>query len=336
MEAIRTLVVGMGRKGRKWARIVSAREDFELAGLVDIKPEVARAARNALALEVPIFPSLSEAIEGMNAEAAVVAVPVGARATICREALAKGLHLLVEVPFVADLADAVELTEWARRRGLTICVAQSLRYQPAMRTLRRVLREGEAGRPLYSLFTSLRLGEEGSRGGLDNPWLASEVAHHLDAMRFVLGREPMRCRATELRFLDGEAVTTALVEFDGLTGAYFGSTHSHREREEWQIEGEEGTLIWSGRRLYLRRRGSEEDEELRPDPGPEAEDILLTQFRQAVREGIPSEASGDDNLSTLALIFACAKSSTEGCAVSPNEVLEEARERAMPRLEGRR
>jgi predicted dehydrogenase len=54
----------------------------------------------------------------------------------------------------------------------------------------------------------------------------------------------------------------------------------------------------------------------------EGQEFALLEFRQAVAEGREPEASGRDNLSSLAMVLAAAESARRGETVEIGEVLE--------------
>ncbi len=102
-------------------------------GVYDATPDAAEAV--AAAHGARVFPSL-EALAG-EIEAAVVAVPTVAHAEVGCRLLDRGLHLLIEKPMAASLAEADRLLERAaaRRPAPVLAVGHVEFYNPAVQAL---------------------------------------------------------------------------------------------------------------------------------------------------------------------------------------------------------
>ena len=122
-------VVGTGALGRHHVRILSSLPGAELAGVYDATPETARAV--AAEHGARVFASLEE-LAGAAA-AAVVAVPTMDHAEVGCHLLDRGLHVLVEKPMAASLAEADRLLERAGDRVLGVGHVEF--YNPAVQAL---------------------------------------------------------------------------------------------------------------------------------------------------------------------------------------------------------
>jgi predicted dehydrogenase len=127
-------VVGTGALGRHHVRILASLPGVELVGIVDSRSEVAE----ALAAEhgTVVLPSL-EALADL-ADAAVVAVPTVAHAEIGCFLARRGLHLMVEKPIAASLAEADELIATAESAGRVLAVGHVEFHNPAVQALRGI------------------------------------------------------------------------------------------------------------------------------------------------------------------------------------------------------
>jgi predicted dehydrogenase len=127
-------VVGTGALGRHHVRILASLPGVELVGIVDSRSEVAE----ALAAEhgTVVLPSL-EALADL-ADAAVVAVPTVAHAEVGCFLARRGLHLMVEKPIAASLAEADELIAIAEAAGKVLAVGHVEFHNPAVQALRGI------------------------------------------------------------------------------------------------------------------------------------------------------------------------------------------------------
>jgi predicted dehydrogenase len=132
---LRIGVVGTGALGRHHVRIASSLPDAQLVGVFDARPEVAA----AIAAEhgTRAFDSL-DALAG-EVEAVVLAVPTTDHARLGVQLLERGLHVMVEKPIAATLAEADALIEAAARAGRGLAVGHVEFFNPAVQ---RLLAEG--------------------------------------------------------------------------------------------------------------------------------------------------------------------------------------------------
>jgi predicted dehydrogenase len=136
---MRVGVVGAGHFGRFHALKLAALPRATLIGIADRDP--ARAA--ALARETRTAPLGWEALL-RDADAVVIAAPAEAHFELAVQALEAGVHVLVEKPIAATLAEADALAALAAERRLVLQVGHLLRYSAEHRAISERMR-----RPLY-------------------------------------------------------------------------------------------------------------------------------------------------------------------------------------------
>lgn len=128
MRKLRLAVVGAGRLGGFHAQKLARRDDVELVAVVD--PD--REARNRVAAECGTLALHDCRRLAHEIDAAVLAAPTRLHHRIGSELLSSGVHLLVEKPLAATLAEADELVEAARRAGVVLQVGHVERFNPAV------------------------------------------------------------------------------------------------------------------------------------------------------------------------------------------------------------
>lgn len=101
-EPLRVGLAGAGAMGKNHARLLADLEGVELAAVWDRDPEAAAAV--ARLHGAPSAASWEELAD--RSEAAVVAVPTAVHAELGSALLARGLHVLIEKPMAASLAEA--------------------------------------------------------------------------------------------------------------------------------------------------------------------------------------------------------------------------------------
>jgi predicted dehydrogenase len=134
IRGVRIGVVGAGAMGRNHVRNLAALPGFELVGVYDPRTEAAE----ALAVEhgTRAFADLGDLAERI--EAAVVAAPTVSHAEIGCDLLARGLHVLIEKPIAASLAEADRLIAAGDSSGRVLAVGHVEYYNPAVQALLRL------------------------------------------------------------------------------------------------------------------------------------------------------------------------------------------------------
>ena len=129
VRPLRIGVFGTGAMGRNHVRNLAALPEADLVGLYDPNPETAAAV--AQEFGVRVFASAEELAAGLDA--AVLAAPTLAHVELGCALLDRGLHLLVEKPLAASLAEADRLL--ARCRGQVLAVGHIEFFNPAVQSL---------------------------------------------------------------------------------------------------------------------------------------------------------------------------------------------------------
>jgi predicted dehydrogenase len=121
-------VIGVGHLGRHHARLLASRPDVQLVGAADLLPDRARAAaENTGAAAVTDYRELFG-----HVDAVVVAVPTVDHLTVASEFLRRGVHVLVEKPMAASLAEADAMIAAAEESGALLAVGHTERFNPAI------------------------------------------------------------------------------------------------------------------------------------------------------------------------------------------------------------
>ncbi len=333
---LRLIQLGLGGWGRNWVEEVTRTiPGVEPVAWVEIDPRARAQALDLLALPADrVFATLEEALAAVPADAALVAVQLAAHAAVTRQVLEAGLHALVEKPFTATLAEAQGLVELARARRRVLMVNQNYRWFPAPRLARELLHKGAIGQPIACYLDFHFLFGPGYRSfQLDEPLLSDMAIHHFDGLRFVLDDEPLEVVCMSWSEpgspFKGRPAAVATVRFaSGALVSYRGSWISRGPITpyggHWRLDGTAGTIEFTFRgafeqrekhdRLTLYRPGSQPEKAKLPAMARQDRAGALAAFARWIEDGAPAEAlsSAEDNLQSLALMFAAIRSAKEG------------------------
>ena len=127
----------------------------------------------------------AEVFAAEDIDAVCVATPVASHYPLVKAALQAGKHVLVEKPFVPEVAQAQELVELAREQGLVLMLDHVFLFSPAVQHLASVARSGELGDLQYIDSVRINLGLVQQ----DVNVLWDLAAHDLSIIDHLVGRE---------------------------------------------------------------------------------------------------------------------------------------------------
>jgi predicted dehydrogenase len=153
-------------------------------------------------------------------DAVAIATPVGSHEILAQASLEAGKHVLVEKPLAATLKGAERLIETAEKRGLVLMVDHTFIYSSPVRTIKRLLDEGQLG-DLY-FIDSVRI----NLGLLqhDVNVVHDLATHDLAILDHLLGRLPRSLSATGNCHTGTEMEDVAYLSLD-FGGALLASVH---------------------------------------------------------------------------------------------------------------
>lgn len=327
--AIRIGIVGLGLRGREWVLALRRTPGYEIAACVDVNSQTLREAAAALAIPARCcYDRLEDALDDARPEAIIVATSIDSHVIPSRIVLARRLSLLVEKPFALTVREARGLVAMAAEARVPLIVGQTYRYTGMTQTLRRFLGTGAVGRIGMVAYQVCR-GNAHLRpavAALPDGVLWELAVHHIDLLRYVLGQEVVSVTAESFappwsRLGTGASVHILLAFADGARGVY-AATYDSRPASWLRIVAERGILTTWRRWLVLTDQGRiPRIVGTAPPLVPEA--ALLGQLARAIRTGEEPECSGRDNLHTVAILEACARSAAQRRPVNPQDLLDE-------------
>ena len=137
---LKVAVIGVGHLGSEHARIYSEMDKAQLIAVVDIVPE--RAKEIGERYGVPALTDFRDLLEGdLRPGAVSVVVPTGSHAEVGLPFLRAGIGALVEKPMAETLEEADSLLEASRSGTATLQVGHIERFNPAVRAIRKSIRD---------------------------------------------------------------------------------------------------------------------------------------------------------------------------------------------------
>ena len=303
---------------------------IEIVGLADLHLSTAEARAAEFGLSgVTIGTDLDAVLAATKPDLLFDVVVPSARAGVVETGLRHGCHVLSEKPMAASLDAGRALVAKAEAAGRVHAVVQNRRFIAGVRRIRRLIESGALGE-LTALHCDFFIGAHfgGFREEMDNVLLLDMAIHTLDAARFMAGVAPkaVYCLETNPRgsWYGQGAAANAIFEFDeGVVFNYRGSWCAEGANTSWEsawrIVGSKGTLIWDGYDSFDAKVAVDGTGLLRDAVAievPEPEDIdqthghasVLAEFLDAIEEGRPPETASNDNIKSLAMVFAAIES----------------------------
>ena len=189
-EPVRVAVVGVGYWGPNLVRNLIEYEGAEVAYVCDRDPAaLARVARRYPSLRTTTALDLVLGDDGVDAIA--IATPVSTHHRLAGDALRAGKHVLVEKPLAASAAEALDLIELARQRGLVLMPGHTFLYSPPVNLVCDYIAAGELGEIFFISMSRVNL-------GLHQPDVSviwDLGPHDFSILRYWLGEPPTTVNA---------------------------------------------------------------------------------------------------------------------------------------------
>jgi predicted dehydrogenase len=128
----------------------------------------------------------------MGLDAVAIATQPATHYAIARECLLNDLPVLVEKPLALTSQEAEELVRLAQLKGLVLLPGHTFEYNPAVRTLKRIIQSGELGDIFY--INSVRANLGLFQRDLNVVW--DLAPHDVSVLLYLLGTEPVSVGAS--------------------------------------------------------------------------------------------------------------------------------------------
>lgn len=288
--------------------------------------------RRAEAFGIPAtYADAAEMLAREELDAVDVASPRDTHVAVCRLAATKGVAILCQKPLAPNLREAQALVQ-NLPDGVRLMVHENWRFRPHYRTIAQWLSEGRVGkvrRASMAIMTSGLLPDAQGKlpavarqpffAALDRFLLMEVMIHHVDTLRFLLGRLRLHsaCLGHSCSGVRGEdRATLAMLSSGGaaviLDGDFMAHGYPAAQFDRLDIWGDAGAIRLVDTTLQL----------IGANPLTVRLDLdanYLAAYRGAIghfvdclETGAPFETSPADNLETLEIVEAAYAGSSIG------------------------
>lgn len=196
-------IVGLGRLGRIHLEHLDSLSEFTVAGLYDIRHEVAEAAAAELGLTA--FSDYEQMLD--HCGAILIATPTSSHFAYAQKAIRKGRHVFIEKPVTTEMKEARKLIALAEEAGTIIQVGHVERFNPAFRALK-----GSELDPRF--IESHRLSQFDVRG-TDVSVILDLMIHDIDIVLSIVKSNVKRIHASGVAVVtDSIDIANVRLEFD--------------------------------------------------------------------------------------------------------------------------
>ncbi|MDX2096452.1 MAG: Gfo/Idh/MocA family oxidoreductase [Leptolyngbyaceae cyanobacterium bins.59] len=221
-EPIRIGVIGVGNMGQHHTRVLSLLKDVELIGVSDVNME--RGIDVASKYRVKYFEDYHDLLQ--HVDAVCVAVPTRLHHSVGMACLQAGVHVLIEKPIAASIAEAESLVNAAAESHCILQVGHIERFNPAFQELIKVLKTEE----LLALEAH-RMSPYSNRAN-DVSVVLDLMIHDIDLLLELAGGSVVKLTASGSRASDSgylDYVTATLGFSNGIVATLTASKVTHRK-----------------------------------------------------------------------------------------------------------
>jgi UDP-N-acetyl-2-amino-2-deoxyglucuronate dehydrogenase len=218
---MRVAIVGCGKVAHLHAAALARIPEAELAAVCDA--DGARAQSFAAQYGARAVENVASA----GVDAAIVCTPHPQHAPATIEAAEAGVHVLVEKPLAATVADCDAMIAAARRNNVRLGVVSQRRWFEPVRRMKEAIDAGKIGRPVLGAVTMYSWRDEAYYRS--DPWrgrwdtegggvLINQSPHHIDLLLWMMGPvEEVTGRWANLNhpYVEVEDTALAMLRFRG-------------------------------------------------------------------------------------------------------------------------
>lgn len=250
MQQIKVGLVGYGIGGSIFhAPFIQAVPQFQLAKVMSRR-------REEIAKDLPgveAVADLEAIINDASIDLVVLTTPTSTHFALAHQALMAGKHVLLDKPFVTNVAEADELVELANRRDLKLTVYQNRRWDGDFLTVRQLIEERQLGEVYHfeSHFDRFRPKIKGGWRDESGPGsgMLYDLGAHLIDQALVLWGKPEAVTADVFAQRAGAESTDyfhLILHYGRHRAILHASTLSCQPGARFAIHGDEGSFVKFG------------------------------------------------------------------------------------------
>src|SRR4051794_25907987 len=257
-DKVKVALIGAGGWGREHARIFSSRPDVDFVAVCGRTPEKTEA--RAAEFRARAYTDIGQMLDRERPDLVSICLGNQDHFAPTLQVIRAGVPLLVEKPFVFDLAEADTLVREAEERGLFFAINFNHHYAQPVAMARRDVVAGRLGGPMFATWRF------GGHGGTSHPFnnLIETQCHGFDMLEFLCG--PIDRVSAEMTDKTSagfyRTLCIALHFANGAVGSMVGSydiSYAYPDTHRVEVAGTKGRLVIEDttRRYSFSRHNSE-------------------------------------------------------------------------------
>lgn len=194
MTPLRTALIGCGKVGQIHAAALASLPESQFVAVCDQSAD--RAAAFAERFQVQAFTNIHALLRDVRPQALLIGTPHPLHAAPTLAAAEAGVHVLVEKPLAATLADCDAMIAAAHRAGVRLGVISQRRFYEPVRRMKEAIDAGKIGRPILGVFEMFSWRDQAYYQS--DPWrgrwdtegggvLVNQSPHMLDLLQWFMG-----------------------------------------------------------------------------------------------------------------------------------------------------
>lgn len=242
MTIVRLGLIGAGYWGEKLARVFSRLDRACVQVVCDTDP----ARRLAVAPHAASAATHDELLRRDDVDAVLVATPPSTHYTLAHDVLAAGKHCWVEKPLAMRAAEARQLVDLARQRGVALFVDETFLYDPLLQQAKAWIDVGRLGRLHHLSFERLGMG----RIRRDSNVWWNAAPHDLSILCYLVPGAVEHIHVETFPYLQpgiADIAVGTLTLAEGISAHLYLSWLSPRKAASLVIVGQHGMLHYEGR-----------------------------------------------------------------------------------------
>ncbi|WP_099203870.1 Gfo/Idh/MocA family protein [Scatolibacter rhodanostii] len=237
-KAVKLAVIGAGAMGQNHIRFIQEEIGSELAAIADAYEGAKAIADKA---GVPFYQDPTKMMDEVELDGIIVVTPNHLHLPIAREAIKRGIPVLVEKPISDDLEDAKKFAEECKEAKVPVLVGQHRRYNPFVNAAKQTIDSGELGKLTVASFHYMIYKEDAY---FDVEWrrkkgagpILVNLVHDVDLLRYLIGEVDAVQALSSSAARGFETEDSAVVNVHFKSGALASMTLSDTTASPWNWE----------------------------------------------------------------------------------------------------
>ena len=189
MQPVKIGLVGAGVIGKRHVDALGQIAQGELVAIADPLPA---ASEYAASLDVHIYKSADEMAAKSGAEAIIIATPTERHLDDAMACMQAGVHLLIEKPITAAVAEANQIIAYSTQHNLHVLVGHQRRYYPCALTAKQMIADGSLGQLIgmtgqWNAKKDAPYYEPDWRKDAKAGPVLTNLIHEMDLLRYICG-----------------------------------------------------------------------------------------------------------------------------------------------------